>query len=281
MKYLGKQNKGAYSFIEDESKGIIKYIINRRHVLSKDLLHQFHQLKSGGDIKLMTDFANVGYNRFKEYIRVTRSGSYFIITENLARRLSELTGNCFEDLINEDVIIYYNISNLNYQKNRSLEIRKSKSLPPEARASLLPEGRKKHALREYDTLAWISKANKRLKAKETDSEKDAAVYLKHKSYSMSRQVSFRINKKIYFADIFIQTKGIIVEIDGGYHNESDQKAKDEIRDNDFQSIGITTIRIKNEDTKNRKFMNILKEKIKGFKPNVKINPNTFRKYIVR
>jgi len=65
-------------------------------------------------------------------------------------------------------------------------------------------------------------------------------YRKH----AKRQHPFKINGRIYFADIYIKRMRTIIEIDGGYHkNRTD---KDKQRDKDFESIGIRTIRIPNE-----------------------------------
>jgi very-short-patch-repair endonuclease len=66
------------------------------------------------------------------------------------------------------------------------------------------------------------------------------------------QTAFTINGNIYFADMCIKSKKIIVEVDGGYHGTEEQKARDIRRDKDFESIGYTTMRIKNEDVMNKK-----------------------------
>lgn len=67
---------------------------------------------------------------------------------------------------------------------------------------------------------------------------------------VKRQTPFTINGNVYFADICIKCKNLIIEIDGGYHNLESVKAKDKIRDFDFSSIGYRTLRIKNEDVAN-------------------------------
>ena len=59
-----------------------------------------------------------------------------------------------------------------------------------------------------------------------------------------RQHPFRINGRVYFADIYIKRVQSIIEIDGGYHTT--RTDKDKLRDEDFMSIGIKTIRIPNE-----------------------------------
>ena len=71
-----------------------------------------------------------------------------------------------------------------------------------------------------------------------------------------RQHPFKINGRIYFADIYIKRIGTIIEIDGGYHkNRTD---KDKLRDEDFMSIGIKTIRIPNESVHDGTYKEYLK-----------------------
>lgn len=105
---------------------------------------------------------------------------------------------------------------------------------------------------------WVEANEDILKNKSTSYEK--IVYNKLRKTFKNRvkaQSPFIINGNIYYADICIKCKRIIIEIDGGYHNLNKQKIKDSQRDKDFASIGYTTIRIKNEDV-NR---NTLKELI--------------------
>lgn len=68
------------------------------------------------------------------------------------------------------------------------------------------------------------------------------------------QVPFTINGNIYFADICIKCKKLIIEVDGGYHNIESRKNKDKQRDKDFSSIGYTTIRITNDEVNNPAYL---------------------------
>ena len=56
---------------------------------------------------------------------------------------------------------------------------------------------------------------------------------------------FCIDSHVYFADIFVYDKKIVVEIDGRGHEFEDQRLHDEERDRLFSMIGIRTVRIPN------------------------------------
>lgn len=50
----------------------------------------------------------------------------------------------------------------------------------------------------------------------------------------------------FIVDFWVARKMLVIEIDGGYHDTSGQRAYDNRRDAFFQGFGITTIRIPNE-----------------------------------
>jgi very-short-patch-repair endonuclease len=71
------------------------------------------------------------------------------------------------------------------------------------------------------------------------------------------QKPFKINGRKYFADIYIKKINTVIEIDGDYHK--DRVSIDKLRDEDFLSIGIRTIRIPNSDVKDGSFIKKIKE----------------------
>lgn len=85
----------------------------------------------------------------------------------------------------------------------------------------------------------------------------------HKTFNKNiiRQQPFIIKGNLYYADICLPTKNIIIEVDGGYHNTEEQRIKDKQRDLAFQSIGYTTIRCANNDTKNKNFVRVVLKQI--------------------
>ena len=84
-------------------------------------------------------------------------------------------------------------------------------------------------------------------------------------YSMLSQVYFNIDGKEYFLDFFVPKLSIAFEIDGCYnHISPNRELKDIIRDDDFWSIGIKTIRftyneIKSDGFRDKTFVPRLKE----------------------
>ena len=68
-------------------------------------------------------------------------------------------------------------------------------------------------------------------------------FLKHIPFTVKRQH----NIENYIVDFYIPEKKIVIEIDGLQHTAPDDKAKDDIRDNNLQKWGITVLRYSNKD----------------------------------
>ena len=51
----------------------------------------------------------------------------------------------------------------------------------------------------------------------------------------------------YIADFICLKKKVIIEIDGGYHSQSEQIIKDYYRTEKLESLGFVVLRFKNED----------------------------------
>ena len=79
------------------------------------------------------------------------------------------------------------------------------------------------------------------------------------------QNPFIISGKLYYADISIPSLKLIIEVDGGYHNTEEQQAKDKQRDDDFKSIGYTTLRYTNEQVANSECRKNIVQKILSYK----------------
>lgn len=54
----------------------------------------------------------------------------------------------------------------------------------------------------------------------------------------------------YIVDFLCRDDGLIIEVDGGYHNEIQQKEDDEIRTQWLEAQGYTVIRFTNEEILN-------------------------------
>lgn len=111
---------------------------------------------------------------------------------------------------------------------------------------------------------WIETTKEELLRKSTQYER---IVLKKLISAFGKRVKsqhpFTINGKVYFADICIKSKKLIIEIDGGYHNVFEQKVKDMARDKAFETIGYKTIRITNEQAKDKLFVQSLVNGIKN------------------
>lgn len=68
-----------------------------------------------------------------------------------------------------------------------------------------------------------------------------------KSILKNHAVAFE-SGKAYYPDLILFKEKIIIEIDGGYHNNEKQQVRDEKRDHTFFANDFSVIRIKNEDT---------------------------------
>ena len=51
----------------------------------------------------------------------------------------------------------------------------------------------------------------------------------------------------YIVDFVSREKGLVIEVDGGYHSESRQQAVDELREQNLEKMGYHVIRFTNED----------------------------------
>ena len=54
----------------------------------------------------------------------------------------------------------------------------------------------------------------------------------------------------YIADFISLSKKLVIEVDGGYHNEPIQQQSDQMRTEYLESKGYTVIRFKNEEISN-------------------------------
>lgn len=94
---------------------------------------------------------------------------------------------------------------------------------------------------------WIEDTRESLKEKSNRYENLLGEYLINNKIKFIHQCPFVISGKIYFLDFYIPSKHIAIEVDGQYHGSLYQEDYDSIRDYNFASIGIKTIRISNNE----------------------------------
>lgn len=102
---------------------------------------------------------------------------------------------------------------------------------------------------------WINNAitfkNKLIK-NATIAEKISGRLLKSKKVKVDIQRIIYLDSnciinKFYIADLYLPELNLIIEIDGEYHNSTEQKQKDYDRDQDLKSIGYKIFRCTNSD----------------------------------
>ena len=96
----------------------------------------------------------------------------------------------------------------------------------------------------YGATPDIFEYTRRLRSKPTNAEKVLWNKLNRKQLG----VKFRRQHPIYVyvADFYCHEKKIVIEVDGDYHLESDQRERDEIREEDIGDLGIKVIRFRND-----------------------------------
>jgi len=104
---------------------------------------------------------------------------------------------------------------------------------------------------------WVNENTLKLYTKRTKQEEEASNILHTLKVKFEPQCFFfdSISKKSYFLDFLLIDRGIALEIDGGYHLLN--KEYDKERDKFFSSIGIKTIRVKNDKVSYLYIKNIL------------------------
>ena len=85
----------------------------------------------------------------------------------------------------------------------------------------------------------------RVKAKKK--KKAARDYLQKKGLKFVFQKPIIANMNGYIADFYFPDTKLILEIDGGYHEDFEQRKADIKRTKDLNTEGIKVVRMKNED----------------------------------
>ena len=101
-----------------------------------------------------------------------------------------------------------------------------------------------------------------LRQEQTEAEKELWELLRNRKFE---NLKFRRQHplKDYIVDFFCKELNLIIELDGGYHNDPEQREKDELRDRHLQLLGYRTLRFKNKavfDNQDEIFKSILDAK---------------------
>lgn len=110
-------------------------------------------------------------------------------------------------------------------------------------------------------IAWVDNAIKTNECKSTEPEREFKRILQSQKAKFECQTFFRINNKNYFLDFFLPDINIAIEINGTSHNKKIDY--DFLRDKDFESIGIKTIRISNRSVYDKNILKNINRYIKN------------------
>jgi len=96
----------------------------------------------------------------------------------------------------------------------------------------------------YGASPTIFKYAEELRKNQTPSEEILWDELKGKKLGVKFRRQHPINN--YIADFYCHKLRLVIEIDGGYHTESEQKNYDKFRSDDLKEFGILVIRFAND-----------------------------------
>lgn len=114
---------------------------------------------------------------------------------------------------------------------------------------IVPEGERTRLPKdEYGKKMWsLMKMADENRVKATKAEKAARDYLQKKGLKFVFQKPIIANMNGYIADFYFPDTKLILEIDGGYHEDFEQRKADIKRTKDLNTEGIKVVRMKNED----------------------------------
>jgi len=107
---------------------------------------------------------------------------------------------------------------------------------------------------------WMVETRNKLLAGMTGAEKKVRECLMVNKVEYKQQYPIHA-RQVYFADFYLPEHNVVIEVDGGYHNEPEQKRKDIVRQRNIEKEGFMVMRIKNEECL---FIEEIFKKIQGF-----------------
>lgn len=119
-----------------------------------------------------------------------------------------------------------------------------------------------------DTNEFNMRAARALRQEQTEAEAKLWELLRNRNFE---DIKFRRQHPIkdYIVDFFSFELQLIIELDGGYHQDPEQKEKDTLRDLDLKALGYNVLRYTNEtvlDGKEQHIYNDILTRKKTYKP---------------
>lgn len=100
--------------------------------------------------------------------------------------------------------------------------------------------------------ALVNRTRQELMYRTSDAEKAAICNCLRLGYKVIRQQPIVTGRKLYFADIYIPSLKLIIEVNGGYHFTDNQKRKDKNRSQGVRRLGYSLFNITNKDARDIK-----------------------------
>lgn len=239
-KYLGKDK---YAYIVVKRSNCVELTENK-----KLLIQEIEKLEQNHDfLRININLRSSGYFSFQQVVDTKKSNAY-LIRLDILQTIAKNIGLNIDRLFYEKDVLIKQIQDVRLQEKRKTETLKKRSENKEWKEIKFANNRTSKSL-----VKWANNNKKKLEESSTKYEKKlySALYKPLKG-RVKKQQPFIINKHLYYADISIPSLKLIIEVDGGYHNTEEQKTKDKQRDEDFKSIGYTTLRYTNEQIDSKK-----------------------------
>jgi very-short-patch-repair endonuclease len=96
---------------------------------------------------------------------------------------------------------------------------------------------------------WLRLRRADLLSKASEAERVAYRILCALGYKVIRQYPINTGRRIYFADLYIPALKLILEVDGNYHLEDNQKRLDSNRSSGIWRLGYHVVRLSNRDAR--------------------------------
>lgn len=251
--YLGK-DKHAYIVVKKSN--CVELTDNK-----KLLIQEIEKLEQSKDfLRININLKKTGYFSFQQVVDAKKSNSY-LIRLDILHTISRNAGLNVDRLLHEKDVLIKQIQDIHSQDERKKESLKNRKYNKQIKEIKFATKKTSKSLIE-----WAKNNKKKLEDGSTEYEKKlySALYKPLKG-RVKKQQPFIINKHLYYADIYIPSLKLIIEIDGGYHNTEEQKVKDKQRDDDFKSIGYTTLRYTNEQVGSREGKKKIVQEILSYK----------------
>lgn len=107
--------------------------------------------------------------------------------------------------------------------------------------------REKNKSKPLRNTKWLRMRRADLMSHTSNAEKSAYNALCKLGYEVIKQYPINTGRRIYFADLYIPALKLILEVDGNYHLEDNQKRLDRNRSSGLWRLGYHVLRLKNKD----------------------------------